>query len=622
MDLEHPVSGPPPAAGTGAAASPRIRRAIALPLSDDDQGGAAASDAVAAAAPAAAPGAVVVPAPAASPPSAQANSSVQAGSSLAGRLFRPDTWRPRSAASPAAAEAATGEAVLTGSLAEAVAEGRTRKPSHTATASHGLKPGTWSALAAAAFAGAVLVSVPLVHHHDNKTRTDFEGLDHSAPVKSLTPDGGNAKSGGAVPDGYASDMPVHDLADGTSTPRVPEPKAADKPSRSVAGARPGRTETAVVPGTGAGSDTSTLAHQGVSPQGRSDVPGTMVVPGTAAVPGTGTDLIPGTAGTPSTQSEALPDGTPSVRIGVPIAPLVPSTDATKPTTAPAVKPTTAPADTQHGLPKADSKFPVLTFGTTAPTHTTAAKPAMKAETPHAATPKADAPKAEPKSTVKETSSPLSADVPAAKAIPRTSVLTPAVPAKPAVPAHTVKQPDATTVAPKSTDTPTPDATPTDTTAPDATPTDTPTADATPTDTATPDATDADTNSADATSSGSDSTADPNAQWSTKVIHSTYVLKSGQSIASNRMRITMRHHGDMVISDEHGNVVWSSHTKGRDNEAVFQDDGHFVVYSHSGDPLWSSGTAGNPGAELVIQDDGNVTILSASGDTLWASGTVG
>ncbi|MER5698994.1 hypothetical protein ABT255_43870 [Streptomyces mirabilis] len=110
------------------------------------------------------------------------------------------------------------------------------------------------------------------------------------------------------------------------------------------------------------------------------------------------------------------------------------------------------------------------------------------------------------------------------------------------------------------------------------------------------------------------------QWSTRVIQGTYVLGPGESVASNRMRITMRTDGNLVITDENGVVHWSSHTLSEGAHAVFQGDGNFVVYNASQETLWSSNTAENPGAELVIQNDGNVVVLSTDGRALWAAGT--
>jgi len=109
------------------------------------------------------------------------------------------------------------------------------------------------------------------------------------------------------------------------------------------------------------------------------------------------------------------------------------------------------------------------------------------------------------------------------------------------------------------------------------------------------------------------------QWATKVIQSPYQLTAGDSVATNRVRITLRKSGDLVISDLRGVVVWSSHTRGEGNRAVFQD-GDLVVHGVDGKVLWSTGTGNNPGAKLVLQNDGNVTILSHADVVLWAAGT--
>ncbi|MGC0379688.1 hypothetical protein [Streptomyces sp. SAI-229] len=109
-------------------------------------------------------------------------------------------------------------------------------------------------------------------------------------------------------------------------------------------------------------------------------------------------------------------------------------------------------------------------------------------------------------------------------------------------------------------------------------------------------------------------------WGTRVVSATTVLGPGRSVASDRMTITMRTDGDLVITDENGTVRWSSHTRGTGYKAVFQDDGHFVVYGQDNRTAWSSGTAGNPGAQLVIQADGNVTVMSAGGAVLWSANT--
>ncbi|WP_331728131.1 hypothetical protein [Streptomyces sp. NBC_01176] len=110
------------------------------------------------------------------------------------------------------------------------------------------------------------------------------------------------------------------------------------------------------------------------------------------------------------------------------------------------------------------------------------------------------------------------------------------------------------------------------------------------------------------------------EWSTRVVSATTVLGPGESVASDRMKVTMRTDGNLVITDENGTVRWSSHTGGTGYKAVFQDDGHLVVYTQANGTAWSSGTAGNPGAQLVIQADGNVVIQSAGHAVLWSAGT--
>ncbi|MEV7526072.1 hypothetical protein [Streptomyces sp. NPDC091371] len=106
---------------------------------------------------------------------------------------------------------------------------------------------------------------------------------------------------------------------------------------------------------------------------------------------------------------------------------------------------------------------------------------------------------------------------------------------------------------------------------------------------------------------------------TKVLHGTYVIGRGKSVATNRISLTMQQNGNLVILDANGRARWSSGTSGRGDRAVFQGDGNLVVLAADGTTVWSSRTDGNPGAELVLQADGNVTI-AVGGRFLWGSGT--
>ncbi len=56
------------------------------------------------------------------------------------------------------------------------------------------------------------------------------------------------------------------------------------------------------------------------------------------------------------------------------------------------------------------------------------------------------------------------------------------------------------------------------------------------------------------------------------------------------------------------------------EAIMQPDGNFVIYDLADgfpNPVWSTNTAGNPGAYLNVQGDGNMVIYSASNTPLWS-----
>jgi hypothetical protein len=114
-------------------------------------------------------------------------------------------------------------------------------------------------------------------------------------------------------------------------------------------------------------------------------------------------------------------------------------------------------------------------------------------------------------------------------------------------------------------------------------------------------------------------SDASTPGETRVIHDTYVFQPGQEVHTNRIRLTLRTDGDLVLSDAHGKVLWSTGTHASGTHAVFQADGNFVLYSSSNATLWSSNTPGHDGAVLVMQADGNLTIVQGN-TTLWATGT--
>ncbi len=108
------------------------------------------------------------------------------------------------------------------------------------------------------------------------------------------------------------------------------------------------------------------------------------------------------------------------------------------------------------------------------------------------------------------------------------------------------------------------------------------------------------------------------------VRATTPLFAGQSLRTFGTVLTMRADGDLVVTDAIGRRLW--HT-GTDDprpdragyQATFQDDGNFVVYTRAQQPLWTSGTAGHPGAVLVLQADGDVCVVDR-GRQLWCAGT--
>ncbi|GAB2587537.1 hypothetical protein Aab01nite_50030 [Paractinoplanes abujensis] len=106
-------------------------------------------------------------------------------------------------------------------------------------------------------------------------------------------------------------------------------------------------------------------------------------------------------------------------------------------------------------------------------------------------------------------------------------------------------------------------------------------------------------------SSSRPTRTPPPVWGQKVIASTGVLTTGQSWATNRLRLTVTEQGDLVLRDQ-GRVVWRTGTT-TGVKLVMQNDGHLVLYDAGNGTAWSSGTAGNPGAVLILRADGEMVV---------------
>lgn len=110
---------------------------------------------------------------------------------------------------------------------------------------------------------------------------------------------------------------------------------------------------------------------------------------------------------------------------------------------------------------------------------------------------------------------------------------------------------------------------------------------------------------------------------------TSTLTSGQSLAPGQFLESPDRHSIFTVQKD-GNTVlyvdfkplWYTGMRSNIGQMYMQTDGNLVLYNTGGQPLWASGTNGNPGAYLTLQTDGNLVIYSSSNQPLWTSGTNG
>jgi hypothetical protein len=101
------------------------------------------------------------------------------------------------------------------------------------------------------------------------------------------------------------------------------------------------------------------------------------------------------------------------------------------------------------------------------------------------------------------------------------------------------------------------------------------------------------------------------------------LQVNESLASpsGRYSLLLQEDGNLVLYDQDGQPVWASGTDGQPvSELTMQADGNLVLYASSGGALWASDTYGNDGAYLVLQDDRNLVLYAADGSPIWATNT--
>ncbi|WP_217140572.1 FG-GAP-like repeat-containing protein [Streptomyces sp. AC627_RSS907] len=101
-----------------------------------------------------------------------------------------------------------------------------------------------------------------------------------------------------------------------------------------------------------------------------------------------------------------------------------------------------------------------------------------------------------------------------------------------------------------------------------------------------------------------------------------VLRPGDTLTSNAARLTLRSDGDLVVVSRAGRTLWSTGTAGHPGAtARFDANGNLAVLDTDGTTvLWESKTTA-PGGKAVLQDRGNFVIHDAQGVSQWAAGTV-
>ncbi|WP_260697076.1 FG-GAP-like repeat-containing protein [Streptomyces sp. 130] len=101
------------------------------------------------------------------------------------------------------------------------------------------------------------------------------------------------------------------------------------------------------------------------------------------------------------------------------------------------------------------------------------------------------------------------------------------------------------------------------------------------------------------------------------------LLPGDTLTSNSVRLTMQADGNLVIiANGTGTTLWSTHTAGHPGaSARFTSAGNLTLLDSDGTTvLWESKTSAAGGA-AVLQDRGNLVIYNADNESQWSSGTV-
>ncbi|MGW2635654.1 HYD1 signature containing ADP-ribosyltransferase family protein [Streptomyces sp. NPDC001348] len=104
-----------------------------------------------------------------------------------------------------------------------------------------------------------------------------------------------------------------------------------------------------------------------------------------------------------------------------------------------------------------------------------------------------------------------------------------------------------------------------------------------------------------------------------------VIPSGTSLTSSSVRLTMQADGNLVLTAlNSGKTLWSSGTAGNPGAyAQFGTDGNLAVYTTSGTSKWSTGLAATTGATFQIRADSTIAVVGSDGSAMpWKQGTAG
>ncbi|MFI7133668.1 hypothetical protein ACIBQ1_48885 [Nonomuraea sp. NPDC050153] len=116
-------------------------------------------------------------------------------------------------------------------------------------------------------------------------------------------------------------------------------------------------------------------------------------------------------------------------------------------------------------------------------------------------------------------------------------------------------------------------------------------------------------------------------WSSRFyigkLPSGHSLRAGQSVRSQngRFKLVQQKEGNVVLYDMQGDqrALWTTPTAGKPGaRSIMQSEGNFVVYDANLKPLWTTPTAGHAGAWLAVGNDGQVIIYSRDNQPLWSN----